>query len=127
MANYIKNTTHEGLGTLTVTIPTTDLYMIQGTITHPNLVPTPVAGPGGGAGTGTSPNGTVEVPSQVVLTINQNGSPVYTSQAGAQGFNIAALNCAAGDLITFVRTSSLPQDEQLNAVRMTLSISEGVN
>jgi len=123
MANFIVNTSQEGLGTYSVTIPTTDIYMIQGTLTLPNIVPSVLAGPGGGAGTGSG--GGPEIPSQVVVVVNQNGTPRFTSSPGSEGFILRALPCTAGDVLTFVRSSSLSQDQQPNAVKMTLAISEG--
>lgn len=123
--SFIQSETSTNLATHTVIIPTTDVYSFQGTLTLPNIVPTPTPGAGGGAGTGANPAITQQVNSQVVVTINQNGTPILTTQAGARGFYLPAVSCTAGDVITFVRTSSLSQDEQLNAIRMTLAISEG--
>lgn len=123
MANFTYNETAPDLHTSTVVVPSTDTYSIQGTLTLPRIVPTPVAGAGGGAGTGSG--GGAQVNSQVVVTIKQNGSTIYTSTAGDSGFSIPALVCTAGDILTFQRSSSLDQDQQLNAVRMTLTISEG--
>jgi len=81
-----------------------------------------MAGPGGGAGTGT---GGTSVPSQVVVTIKQNGSTILTTQPGQLGFAINGLPCTAADVITIQRSSSLSQDQQPQAIRMTLSVSEG--
>jgi hypothetical protein len=120
---YTQSTSVTNLATHTITIPTTDLYNFQGTLTLPNIVPSATQGPGGGAGTGTG--GGPEVPSQVIITVNKNGSPIYTGAAGALGFTLNGVSCTAGDVITIVRSSSLAQDEQPNAIRMTLSVSEG--
>jgi hypothetical protein len=121
--SYTQSTSVTNLATHTITIPTTDVYTFQGTLTLPNVVPTATQGAGGGAGTGTG--GGPMVPSQVVITIKQNGSTVYTGAAGALGFVLNGLSCTAADVITIIRSSSLAQDEQPNAIRMTLSVSEG--
>ena len=62
--------------------------------------------------------------SQVVVTINQNGSPVYIGQPGADGFE-AGVNIATNDVITIVTSSTNPADQQLNAVKLTVAIWEG--
>lgn len=123
MANYTQSTSVTNLATHTITIPTTDVYGFQGTLTLPNVVPTATQGPGGGAGTGTG--GGPQVASQVVVTIKQNGSTIYTSNAGDRGFILKAVQCTAADVITIQRSSSLAQDQQPEAIRMTLSVSEG--
>lgn len=122
MANFSNTQTVTNLGTNTVLIPTTDMYQIQGTLTLPNVVSSATQGPGGGSGTGT---GGTSVPSQVVLVVKQNGSTILTMPAGALGFSIPNLPCTAGDSITFTTSSSLSQDQQPNAIRLTLAISEG--
>jgi len=119
---YTQSTTVTDLATHTITIPTTDTYNFAGTLTLPNIVTAATAGAGGGAGTGT---GGVFVPSQVVITIKQNGTTIYTGAAGALGFALNGVSCTAADVITIIRSSSLAQDEQPNAIRMTLSVSEG--
>lgn len=124
MANFMQSLTSEGLRTTTVNIPETGLYNLQGTLTLTKNDGSATQGPGGGAGTGTG--APQPVPSQLVTTIRQNGgSPLLTTQPGAQGFCLIAVNCTAGDVITVATTSSLVQDEQPNAVRLTLAVSEG--
>jgi hypothetical protein len=121
--SFIQSTSVTNLATHTIVIPTTDIYSFQGTLSLPNVVPSVVAGPGGGAGTGSG--GGPQVSSQVVVTIKQNGSTIYTSNPGDRGFCLNAVSCVAADVITIIRSSSLAQDEQPNAIRMTLAISEG--
>jgi len=112
-----------GLGTiLTVNIPTSDIYNFMGTLTATTQVSAATAGPGGGAGTGT---GGADVQSQVVVTVKQNGTTIFTSAAGDLGFGLSAVVCAASDVITFTTSSSLAQDQQPNAIRLTLAVSEG--
>lgn len=123
MSQFSQRTSVTNLATHTIVIPTTDVYGFQGTLTLPEVVPTAIQGPGGGAGTGTG--GGPLVPSQVVVTIKQNGSTVMTTNPGDRGFLLRSLQCTAGDVITIVRSSSLLQDEQLNVLRMTLMVNEG--
>lgn len=124
MANFVHIESIPDLGTATVIVPNTDTYLVQGTLSLPAQVPAPIPGPGGGAGTGSGSG--PQVNSQVIVTIKQNGSTVYTSAAGDKGFCLPALNCTAGDILTFQRASSLSQDQQPNSVRLTLVVSEGV-
>lgn len=62
--------------------------------------------------------------SQVVVTVNQNGSPVYIGIPGADGFE-TGVNIALNDVITVVTSSINPADQQLNAVKLMVSIWEG--
>jgi hypothetical protein len=124
--------TVNGLSTTTLNIPTTDFYTVSGTLELPKTGPVATQGPGGGAGTGAG--GTVGgtgqmVPSQVVVTVNHNGTPIYTGAAGAKGF-ITGAACTAGDTLTVVLTSSensTQADPQLNAVKCTIVLIEGFN
>lgn len=113
------------LGTTTITIPTTDVYTVKGKLQLTDTAGSSTQGPGGGTGTGAV--ATPLTQSQVVTTVNHNGSPVLVMPAGAQGFALYSVSCTTGDIISVVLTSSLPQDEQLNAIKMTLSITEGSN
>jgi len=121
---FVNNQSFTGLNTCTVNIPTTDQYNFNGTLTLPTNAGSATQGPGGGAGTGTGAGpGT---PSQVVVTVKQNGSTIFTTNAGAMGFQLNAVNCTAGDVMTFVLSSSLASDAALlNSIRMTLATSEG--
>jgi hypothetical protein len=124
MSQFTEITSQEGLRATTINIPTTDQYSIQCTLTTPSAQSAQVSsGPGGGTGTGTG--GVPKVPSQVVMTVKQNGSTVYTSNPGDQGLVINALNCTAADVITITTSSSLASDQVLNAVKMTVAVSEG--
>ena len=122
MSNFNSSQTATNLQPITVNIPTTDIYAIVATLQAPSLVTAATAGPGGGAGTGT---GGTQSNSQVVLTIKQNGSTVATSTAGQRGITIPALSCTAADVITITPSSSLAQDQQPNAVQVTVTVSEG--
>lgn len=105
MANYNQNLVFTGLGTLTTSVPSAGPYKMEGKISLPTLV--------GGSGV-----------SACVCTINQNGSPIYTGTAGAEGFGIEP-TCAANDTFTFVLSSAAAPDQVLNAIKMTVSISQG--
>jgi len=119
---FTLSTTVTNIATTTITIPTTDTYNFQGTLTLPNIVTAATQGAGGGAGTGTG--GTFS-PSQVVVTIKQNGTTIYTGAAGALGFAVNGVSCTANDSITIALSSSQAQDNQPEAIKMTLSVSEG--
>lgn len=60
----------------------------------------------------------------VVVTVTQNGTPIYIGAPGADGF-VTGFNAAVNDVITVVTSSSNPIDQQLNAVKMIVSIWEG--
>lgn len=123
MANFRKSASFSGLTTSTVTVTTTGNYSIQGTLTLPSSDGSALTGPGGGAGTGTGAG--PRIPSQVVTTIKQNLTTLFTTVAGSKGFCLVSVPLTAGDVISFVTTSSLSQDQQPNAVRLTIAISEG--
>lgn len=124
MANFVHNESIPDLGTATVIVPSTDMYLVKGTLNLPNVVPSSSQGPGAGTGTGSLSG--PQISSQVVVTIRQNGTIVFTSSPGDRGFCLSSLNCSAGDTLTFQRSSSLSQDQQPNSVRLILAISEGV-
>lgn len=123
MANFTQSSTRTNLVAHTVTVPNADTYYIQCTMILPSADPSASQGPGGGAGTGVG--GGARVPSQIIMTVRQNGSVILTTPAGSQGFSIPNLPCAANDVLTFTPSSSLPQDQQPNAFRMTLVVSQG--
>lgn len=109
MANLVVNTSFAGLGTaVNITAPQTDIYNITGTLTLPTLTQT---------------NDTVA--SAVVVTINKNGSPVFTTTPGQRGF-ASGVNAAQSDVITVVLSSSLASDAAPMAVKSTISVSEGL-
>jgi len=108
MANFYTTQTSPGLGTiLTVKVPTQDRYRVSGKITLPTI-----------------PEGAMQ--SSVVAVVNVNGSPVYTGQVGARGFETSPF-CNANDIITVVLSSANVADQGLNVVKTTVAISEGVS
>jgi hypothetical protein len=90
------------------------------------IIPYTVAGPLSLVGKVTLPrasNGFL-TGSTVVVTVNQNGTPVYVGLPGADGFK-TSVNVALGDVITIVTNSNSPIDQQFNAVKTTVAIWEG--
>lgn len=121
--SIVVTTSMTGLQTYTLIVPNTDSYIVKVTNTLPTSITT--GNVGSGAGSQPTQMSTAALASSLVTTINQNGSPVYTSVAGSRSA-YAILNCTAGDTITIVTTSSNPVvDNAVNAVRSTISISEG--
>ena len=94
-----------GLNTYTISVPSAGAYSID----WKNYLPRPSQG-------GTQ--------SSLVVTINQNGSPIYTSPAGGDGgrFDMA---CAAGDVITLVTSSANANDQGLNLIKTQVAFSGG--
>jgi hypothetical protein len=123
MANQSQSQSVTNLGTTTLNITNTDTYTLAVTLQSPNIVPSATQGAGGGAGTGTS--GGTQVASQVVITIKQNGSTIGTSSTSSKGLTLKGIACTAGDILTVTLSSSLAQDQQLNAVQATIALSEG--
>jgi hypothetical protein len=103
-------------------------FNINETISGLRTTPIPYVNPGpcriAGKLSLPSPNLGSGAGSTVVVTVNQNGTPVYTSNPGADGFE-TGVNISNGDVITVVTSSSSVVDQQLNAVKMTLSVWEG--
>lgn len=104
-SGFNQNIESTGLNTTSVTVPFAGPYFVKGQFTIPTLVD------GGGA-------------SSLVVTVNQNGSPVYTGNAGAEGF-YTDVSCAANDVIAIVLSSSAAVDAVNNAVKAVYSIGQG--
>lgn len=110
MSNYSQNFEISGLETLTVVMPVAGLFTLSGKIKLPRLSQTDKTDPNYSA-----------YPSAVVATIKQNGTTLFTSTAGSDGFSIP-LNAAAKDSITVQLSSANAADSVLNAVSATVSI-----
>ena len=109
MANFALTASVTGLGTvLTVNAVSTNMYTVQAKMTIPTI--------GGGA----------VAQSALVAVVNLNGSPMYTGLPGARGLRVL-LACTAGDVITVVFSSAAPVDQDKNAIRATIGVSEGEN
>ncbi len=105
MAQFNQTLVWTGLGTQTLTVPTAGPYFFDGKITLSTL----------------TSSGQV---SSLVVTINQNGTPVYTGVAGAQGFH-TDITCAAGDTITIVFSSAATADQPINAIKCVIGWGSG--
>lgn len=92
-----------GLQTVTIAVPVAGTYLLSGKLALPTI------------SEGATDN------SQVVTTIKQNGSTIYTGQAGAKGFGCEVI-CAANDSMQVILTSSNAVDQGLNVVQGVISI-----
>lgn len=108
--DFSQNQISTGLVTITTAAPAAGPYVISGKLTLPTI-----------SEEDRSDLGT----SQVVVTVAQNGSTVYTGLAGAEGFK-ANLLCAAFDVLTVSMTSSAAIDQTPNIVKAAISLSSGV-
>lgn len=90
---------------------------------------------GNGAGSGLNQQASqVVIPSQAQFVINQNGSPVYTSPALTPFQTLIKanflMNLAVADVVTVVFSTSdavvTDPDNQLNTVKQSASINQGV-
>lgn len=94
-----------GLGTLTYTVASNGLYNVQAQTSE---VP----------------------PSGLVITVNKNGSPVYTSptitptQISLQ-FKTYPFPCVVTDVVTVVMSSASAIDSQINNVKTSVAIGQG--
>lgn len=107
MANYLLSEVVQGLQTVTFTAPAADQYVVDIKTTISTL---------------TTTGGTQQ--SQLVTTINQNGSPVVAYPAATRGSQ-TRLSCAQGDVITIVFSSASAVDSALNAIQSVIAVSEG--
>lgn len=110
MSNYSQNFAISGLETLTVVMPVAGQFTLSGKLKLPRLSQTDP----------TDPNYS-SYPSQVVVTVQQNSSTIFTSTAGSDGFSIP-ISAASQDTFTVQLSSSESQDEVLNAVSAVISI-----
>lgn len=92
------------LGTFTTSVQAAGLYDIIGSLTLPGIT-----------------NG-APANSQVVAAISLNSSLLFTGQAGAKGFEIVGVNCAAGDIIQVQLSSAAPVDQGVNVIKCTVAI-----
>jgi hypothetical protein len=104
---YNQNFTNVGLNTLSFSLPTAGPYFVDGKLSLPTNTDD------GAAGT-----------SSCVVTVNQNGSPIYVGLPGAEGFHCTLL-AAANDAITVVFSSANAIDQAPNAVKATIGCSSG--
>lgn len=107
MADDSNRSSFTGKATYTYVAPTAGPYRIQWQMDLPQI------------SKGATAN------SEVVMTVNVGGSPIFTGTAGAQGGEVTTV-CAAADIITLVTTSSATVDAPLNVIKSNVCISHGV-
>ena len=96
-----------GLQTFVFSCPDTNNYTVNCTLTLP-----------------TAQSLGTNVASGVVTTIKHNSTTIYTSQPGDKGLQVA-VGATAGDTLSVILSSSVAQDQVINAVRCTVGIWEG--
>lgn len=110
MSNHSQNFAISGLETLTIVMPLAGQFMLSGKLSLPRL----------SQDDPTDPN-FLNQPSLVVATIKQNGTTIFTTIAGADGFSIP-IQAALKDSFTVALSSSNAADEVLNAVKAAISL-----
>ena len=110
MSNYSQNFAISGLETLTIVMPVAGNSVLSGKIKLPRLSQSDPSDPN-----------FLNYPSAVVATIKQNGSTIFTTAAGSDGFSIPVLY-ALNDTFTVQLSSAAAEDAVLNAVSAVVSI-----
>lgn len=107
MDQKYKTYTFQGLGTTSFKLPADGEYVFEGKSTIPTIIN------GGGE-------------SALVVSINLNGgSALYTSPPSSRTFR-QIVNGVAGDTVNMVFSSGNAVDQALNAIKTSISISDGV-
>lgn len=106
LLNSIGSSTVQGLGTWQFNVPTTDYWSVK-VIAFENP------------------------PSDLVITIKHNGSPVIASAlpTTAQGsviLNAPLITCTASDTLTVVLSSALQADTLPNVIKTSIIVQEGL-
>ena len=114
MPNFTATNSLNGLQTTTLfQAPTAGLYFVNGQLTLPRLQDQP-----------SNVDSLIQTPpptgSEVVATVKNGASTVFTSVAGATGFQ-TNVTCAAGDTVSVVLCSSATFVQALNAVKGVVS------
>jgi hypothetical protein len=104
MATISSQMVLSGLGTFTTSVEVTGLYDISGSLSLPEISKGDPAS------------------SQVVSTIKKNGSTIFTSSAGAAGFQIKNYPFTAADTVTVQLTSAAAVDQGINVIKCTVAI-----
>ena len=113
--NFNTEKSMVGLNTYTYTVGSASLHKCQIQVDHRSASSLTVSITQSGSFSGTLATGTVQPQSS-------------TSDNGRTGiFLVALANCQAGDVISFVLTSSASIDEQLNTTKATFKVSVGQN
>jgi hypothetical protein len=103
MAQVGINMVFTGLGSVSGSVPQAGTYMVIGRLDLPTVSKGDIAN------------------SQVVTTVSQNGTLMYTGLPGAEGFDLT-LVCAAGDIILINTSSSAAVDQGANVFKVKVSI-----
>lgn len=103
MANDSRQLVIGGLSSASVSVSNPGSYKVDGKLSLPNI------------SQGDSAN------SAVVAVISQNGSPVFTSSAGSEGFQVSMV-CAANDVILVSLSSGAAVDQGKNIVKCVVAI-----
>ncbi len=103
--SFNQNLNTAGLNTITLVAPVAGSFFFDIKISCPQLVTDGLA-------------------SQVVCTLTQNSTTVYTGHAGAEGAHVD-LSCALGDTIVITFTSSAAVDQGLNVIKSTIAWGTG--
>jgi hypothetical protein len=108
--DFLQAITACGLGTLSISIPSTSpatTYNVSGKLSLPSLT--------GGSSS----------QSAVVVTVTQNATVIYTGLSGAQGFKVEFFGNPA-DVISIALTSANSIDAGLNNVKGSYYLTQGV-
>jgi hypothetical protein len=108
-----------GLGTYTYTIPAGSVYTGNGVL----VAPSP------GIWNFSIMSTILNPPSSLSIVINQNGTPIATSQAPQSPQQqvtllATAISCAANDVISFVLTSSATADSLPEAIKSIITLNQ---
>jgi len=106
MTSFNTNIAFAGLCTVTTIVPNAGPYFCEVKMSLPTITN------GGGQ-------------SSALVTVNQNGSPIYTGLAGAEGARVDML-CAAADTIAVVISSSAAPDQPINVIKGVIALAQGV-
>lgn len=102
--DFSQNASLSGLTTFTFVAPSAGNYVFNGKLSHPKSGNTQSSTP--------------------IVTVNLNGSPIYTTLPSAKGFRCVQ-PLLTTDTITIVVSSSTPSDAVANVVKTIIAISAG--
>ncbi len=103
MARLVQQLVIEGLNSAQTSVQDAGKYALTCKISNPTV------------SKGDSAN------SAAVALVKQNGSTIFTSPAGAEGFNLT-LTCAANDVIQVSLSSAAAVDQPLNVIKTSVAI-----
>ncbi len=103
MANFSQTLEFNGLGTIDQVVTEDGNYYVESKSTIPTI-------------------STGSTPSALVTVIKQNGSTLFTSDAGQNGAYLNNIICAAGDTLSVTYSSTAAVDKVLNAVKSAIIV-----